>query len=128
MKKLVLFVVILFFAPLLKAQDILAGSDINVHIADSLYKSGDYTEALKYYNMVVITTKSDPDLFYKRARTHIKLNDISKAKRDLSRAARIGSYKSELLRDSLMGRTSKTDSQIQFEKDVEKYIQSTGDK
>jgi tetratricopeptide (TPR) repeat protein len=127
MKKLILFVVILFFAPFLKAQDILAGSDINVHIADSLYKSGDYTEALKYYNMVVITTKSDPDLFYKRARTYIKVNDISKAKRDLNRAARIGSYKSELLLDSIMGRTEKTDSQIQFEKDLEKYIQSTND-
>lgn len=125
MKHILFIGLVMFCTSGTYAQQFVMGADVNTAYGDTAYHAGDYDEAIKQYSWALVTKKTDPDLYYKRARAYIKQDIISKAKRDLKRASRIGSYKSDLLLDSLMGRTGGDESREQFEQDLEKYLKST---
>lgn len=125
MIRLLWITVLLFCASFSSAQGVLMGADVNAAYGDTAFQNGDFDEAIRQYSLALVSKKSDPDLYYMRAQSYLQKNYISKAKNDLRRASRIGSYKSDLLLDSLLGRTGRDESREQFENDLERYLNSS---
>ncbi|TVR38645.1 MAG: hypothetical protein EA392_09220 [Cryomorphaceae bacterium] len=106
------------------AQDvqILKGAEHQYELAKEAYAEERYDEALKYLNTSIMSTKRNPDMYILRAKVLLKINQNKRALRDLNKASRIGSYKADLMLDSLLGRSKDTKSNQQFIEDLEEYL------
>ncbi len=123
MRLLLIFIgACLFFTA--KAQDVqlLKGAEHQYELAQEAYAEERYNEALKYLNTSIMSTKRNTDMYILRAKVFLAINENKRALRDLHKASRIGSYKADLMLDSLLGRTKETKSNQQFMEDLEEYL------
>lgn len=107
-------------------QDLLEGTDYHISKGESYYNQGMYPEAKEHLKKALLSTKSNAELSYLMARVHLKLEEISAARKQLRRASRIGYYKADVLLDSLSGRNADNQENVQFREDLEEYLENTG--
>lgn len=124
MRSLFLTLAILLGSLAVNSQNLSNKSQQQVEEAQLYYEAGRYEEALQLIKKVLFRTTRQPDLQIFAARCYLAMNDPYNAERHLRKASKIGSYKADLLLDSLRHQHSPALNE-EFKNDLEEYLQET---